>query len=118
MNATVAKKATTRTRTKKKVPAQPQPQEAKVAGWALTGKLPTKPYRTGTARALWWERVQLKLDNGPVAASVLYKELEASPPSTPKNGKLAGACEPPAGWLGWLSRQGLVKQVQVTVTQK
>lgn len=106
-----AKKATT---------LQPaaQPATATVAAWALTGSQPAKLYRPKTARYLWWAAVQAALASGPVAAATLYKAHVASPPSTPTRGKLAGVCEPPAGWYGYLARQGLVKATTVKVVQQ
>ena len=96
-------------------PVQGTPQPAKVAGWKLTGKQPAKAYRPDTARALWWQAVQHALAKGPQPAAALYKGHAAAPPSVPKNGKLAGQCEPPAGWYGFFTQQGLVQAVQVPV---
>ena len=89
---------------------------ATVQGWQLTGKQPAKGYRPGSARDLWWQAVQAALANGPQPAAVLYKAHMANPPSMPKRGKLAGTCEPPAGWYSYLRGQGLVKYAQCKVS--
>jgi len=66
---------------------------------------PTKPYRQGSARALYWAAVQAH--NGqPVTA--LAASIAANPPSQPKRGKLAGQTEPLTGWLAWFKAQGVL----------
>ena len=97
-------------------PAPAAPKAVQVAGFKLTGTQPTPQPRTGSARAAWWAALQTQLASGPVAASVLYAALQAAPPSTPKVGKLAGQCEPPAGWLGHFGRQGCIAAVSVKLT--
>ena len=57
------------------------------------------------ARAAWY--ASLVAHNGqPV--SVWLAAVQATPPSTPQRGKLAGKLEPPAGWLRWFVRNGIV----------
>lgn len=69
---------------------------------------PAKPYRANSARHAWWQAVQAH--NGkPV--STFVAAVQANPPSTPTKGKLAGKVEPPAGWLGYFVRQGVVQLV-------
>jgi hypothetical protein len=68
-------------------------------------KQPAKTFRAGSARALYWERVQAHNGN-PVAA--LANDIAVNPPSTPTKGKLAGQVEPLTGWLSWFKAQGLI----------
>ena len=60
-------------------------------------------FRKDSARALYYER--LKKFNGKTLESFV-KDVEKSPPSTPKKGKLAGKPEPVAGWIKWFVRNG------------
>ncbi len=55
------------------------------------------------ARAAW--ATHLVAHNGKTVAAFAVSAL-ANPPSVPKNGKLAGQCEPPAGWLAFFKAQG------------
>ena len=64
--------------------------------------LPTKVALRG-ARAAWY--AHLCACNGQTAAQFAAAAL-AAPPSTPAKGKLAGQCEPPAGWLRWFAANG------------
>ena len=74
-------------------------------------KQPTSPTITVTnapanyrgARAAWYAHLQAH--NGKTVAAFTKAAL-ANPPSTPKRGKLANKCEPPAGWLSFFVRQG------------
>lgn len=66
---------------------------------------PAKPYRQGSARALYWQAVQAH-HGQPVAA--LAAAIAANPPSQPKRGKLAGQTEPLTGWLAWFKAQGVL----------
>ena len=90
----------------KKAPARKAQPAPKQPTLQIIGQ-PAKPL--GGARGKWWAALQ-KYNGKPVAAFVTH--VLANPPSTPKKGKLAGKCEPPAGWVNWFVRQGLVKVVQ------
>ena len=69
---------------------------------AINSNVPHPNYRG--ARAAWY--AHLVAHNGkPVAA--FKKAAIANPPSTPKRGRLANKCEPPAGWLAFFVRQGI-----------
>lgn len=71
-------------------------------------KQPEKAYRTGSARDLYWERIQQYKGK---TVKALRDSVEKEPPSTPKRGKLAGKPEPLSGWLAYFQREGLVKLV-------
>lgn len=64
--------------------------------------LPTKTVFSG-ARAAWY--AHLCSHNGQTVAAFTAAAL-ATPPSTPGKGKLAGKCEPPAGWLRFFAKHG------------
>lgn len=68
-------------------------------------KQPAKPFRTGSARDLYWQAVQAH--NGKPLAE-LAAAVAKTPPSTPAKGKLAGQVEPLSGWLSWFKAQGLI----------
>jgi len=68
-------------------------------------KQPAKPYRTNSARQLYWATFNAH-HNKPLAA--LQAAIAAAPPSQPTKGKLKGKPEPFAGWLAYFVRQGLV----------
>ena len=55
------------------------------------------------ARAAWYAHLQAC--NGKTPAQFAAAAI-ANPPSTPKRGKLANKCEPPAGWLAYFVRSG------------
>lgn len=61
--------------------------------------------KANSARGKWLAALQAH--NGQTAAAFTAHVL-ANPPSTPTKGKLAGQCEPPAGWLGYFVRQGIL----------
>ena len=55
------------------------------------------------ARAAWYAHL-VAFNNATVAE---FTEAAVQfPPSTPAKGKLAGQCEPPAGWLRWFVKHG------------
>jgi hypothetical protein len=58
------------------------------------------------ARAAWYAHLTAQAGNTPAQFAVAAL---ANPPSTPTKGKLAGQCEPPAGWLGWFVRHGFAE---------
>ena len=66
---------------------------------------PAKPFRQGSARALYWAAVQ-QYAGQPYPA--LQAGIAAAVPSTPKRGKLAGQQEPLTGWVAWFKAQGLL----------
>ena len=117
--------ATTQPTAKQPTAKQPTTKQAKqptakqptvpTLGYQLTGQQPVKPYRANSARALWYAAVTKALANGQQPASKLFAAHIANPPSTPKAGKLAGQCEPPAGWYSYFVREGVVKAVTVQV---
>ena len=102
--AKAAPKSAPKAAPKAKAKAAPNAKAAPTTGPVLTVVAqPPKPFRG--ARGAWWAAVQAH--NGkPVAAFVAA--VLATPPSTPKVGKLANKVEPPAGWVNWFVRQGLV----------
>jgi len=67
---------------------------------------PEKPYRAGSARDLYWIRVQAH--DGKTLAD-LQASVDKEPPSQPKRGKLAQKTEPLSGWVSWFTQQGLMK---------
>lgn len=79
----------------------------------LTNKAPK--FRQATPPAVnarqAWYNVLAQFNGCAVQAFTTY--VQANPPTTPKRGKLAGKCEPPAGWLNWFTRNGFCKVVQV-----
>ncbi len=79
-------------------PAAPQPVVTIL-------RQPAKPFRQGSARALYWAAVQ-QYANQPYSA--LQAGIAAAVPSTPKRGKLAGQQEPLTGWVAWFKAQGLL----------
>jgi len=89
-----------------------------VQGLQLTGAQPIKPYRAKTARALYWASISLQLAAGAVPTATIATAWLAAPPSTPRNGKLAGRAEPAAGWFAYFVRQGVCKYVTLKVAAK
>ena len=73
---------------------------------AINSEVPHPNYRG--ARAAWYQH--LVAHNGKPVATFCEAAL-ANPPSTPKRGKLANKCEPPAGWLSFFVRQGIATLV-------
>lgn len=68
-------------------------------------KQPAKPFRTNSARDLYFQRV-CKYDGKTLDAFV--KSVEKDVPSVPGKGKLAGKPEPVNGWLNYFRKQGLI----------
>ena len=66
-------------------------------------KVTALPQSYSGARAAWYAHLQACNGKTPLqfAAAAI-----ANPPSTPKRGKLANKCEPPAGWLAFFVRSG------------
>jgi len=85
-------------------PAAAKPAPAKTVVLAVV-KQPAKPFRTGSARDLYWQAVQAH--NGKPLAE-LAAAVAKTPPSTPAKGKLAGQVEPLSGWLSWFKAQGFI----------
>jgi hypothetical protein len=65
--------------------------------------------RATSARGLWLARLQ-QYNGKPLAAFIA--SVQASHPSTPTKGKLAGQLEPVQGWVSWFTRQGVLTLTQ------
>lgn len=63
-------------------------------------------FRANSARASYYEAIAKF--NGKSVDS-FAKSVAATPPSTPKRGKLKGKPEPIQGWISYFVRQGLVE---------
>lgn len=89
--------------------ATPAPAANAPVALALASPLPNsyKLPKAGTARASWLAALQAAAANGQTAAQFTAACL-ANPPSTPKTGKLANMCEPPAGWLRHFKGAGVL----------
>lgn len=72
---------------------------------------PAKRYQTNSARALWLAR--LKEFDGH-ALSEFIQSVQASPPSTPKQGYLKGQLEPVLGWLRLFENEGVLQLLSDT----
>jgi hypothetical protein len=84
--------------------AAPKAAPAAPATLTIVGQ-PLKPYRTNSARALYW--AAFNAHNGKPIAT-LAAHIAANPPSMPKVGKLANKAEPFSGWLSFFVTQGLI----------
>ena len=69
---------------------------------------PEGPFKTGSAREAWWERIQRF--NG-MGLDAFAQDVTKDPPSLQPNGKFgkAGGMEPPMGWVSFFVRTELVK---------
>lgn len=94
----------TATKTAPAAPAAPAPAAAPAPVVTIL-RQPDKPFRQGSARALYWAAVQ-QYAGQPYAS--LQAGIAAAVPSTPKRGKLAGQQEPLTGWVAWFKAQGLL----------
>lgn len=63
-------------------------------------------FRKDSARDLYYQR--LVKFNGKSLADFI-KDVEKTPPSCPKRGKLAGKPEPVAGWVSFFQRGGWIE---------
>lgn len=70
---------------------------------------PEKPYRMGSARDLYFQRIQ-KFNGKPLDA--FKEDVAANVPSMPTKGKLAGKPEPVNGWISYFVNEGLVEIVR------
>lgn len=66
---------------------------------------PEKPFRSESARDLYWQRIQ-KFNGKTLAA--FKEDVAKDVPSVPTKGKLAGKPEPVTGWISWFTQQGLI----------
>ena len=91
----------------KEAPAKAAAKE-KVPTVVITGK-PEKEYRSGSARAEYWQRFNTYHEK-PLAA--LEESCQKDPPSKPKKGRLAEKVEPFGGWLSFFKQAGFLKIIE------
>ena len=71
-------------------------------------KEPKKPFKTNTARQLWW--LMVRKFHGKTVAQ-FSEAVTVKAPSQPARGKLQGKTEPVSGWLAFFTRCKLIQVV-------